>query len=150
MQHLLFIKYHQVKFYMLQIMTSRTQNNSLTIGQKLQALSLIEHGITAKVVQAVTGVSIQSISYLKRKARDRGYDPTVSRILKVEYVQDAPRSGRPLKVTPEIEQAILNNVRHDRNSRENLQPFWDMNTEFHLQLSSMFFDAIIFVPAKLP
>ena len=118
MQHLLFIKYHQVKFYMLQIMTSRTQNNSLTIGQKLQALSLIEHGITAKVVQAVTGVSIQSISYLKRKARDRGYDPTVSRILKVEYVQDAPRSGRPLKVTPEIEQAILNNVRHDRNSRK--------------------------------
>ena len=150
MQHLLFIKYHQVNFYMLQIMTSRTQNNSLTIGQKLQALSLIEHGITAKVVQAVTGVSIQSISYLKRKARDRGYDPTVSRILKVEYVQDAPRSGRPLKVTPEIEQAILNNVRHDRNSRKNLQPFWDMNTAFHLQLSSMFFDAIIFVPAKLP
>ena len=34
-------------------------------------------------------------------------------------MQDAPRAGRPLKVTPEIEQAILNNdVRHDRNSRE--------------------------------
>ena len=99
-------------------MTSRTQNNSLTIGKKLQALSLIEHGIAAKVVQAVTGVSTQSISYLKRKARDRGYDPTISRILKVEYVQDAPRSGRPTKVTPEVEQAILNNVRHDRNGRE--------------------------------
>ena len=33
------------------------------------------------------------------------------------YVQDAPRSGRPFKVTPAIEQAILN-VRHDRNGRE--------------------------------
>ena len=91
-------------------MTSRTQSNSLTIGQRLQALSLIEHGISAKVVQAITEVSIQSISSLKRKARDRGYDPTVSRVLKVEYVQDA-------QVTPAIEQTILN-VRHDRNGRE--------------------------------
>ena len=129
MQHLLFIKYHQVKFYLLHIMTSRTQNNSLTIGQKLQALSLIEHGITAKVVQAVIGVSTQSISYLKRKARDRGYDPTVSRILKVEYVEDACRSGRPPKVTSKVEQAVLDNVRHDRIVEKNPQPFWDMSTD---------------------
>ena len=33
-------------------------------------------------------------------------------------MQDAPRSGRPTKVTPEGEQVILNNVRHDRNGRE--------------------------------
>ena len=33
-------------------------------------------------------------------------------------MQDAPRSGRPTKVTPEVEKAILNNVRHDRNGRE--------------------------------
>ena len=120
-------------------MTSRTQSNSLTIGQRLQALSLIEHGISAKVVQAITEVSIQSISSLKRKARDRGYDPTVSRVLKVEYVQDAPRSGRPSKVTPAIEQAILNNVRHDRNGREKSSASFSVS-----------FDAIIFVPVSLP
>ena len=103
---------------MLRIIKSRTQNNSLTTGQKLQELCLVEHGIAVKVVQAVTGVSTQSISYIKRKALDRGYDPTVSRILKVEYVEDACRSGRPLKVTSEVEQAILDNIRHDRNGRE--------------------------------
>ena len=78
----------------------------------------VSWGIAVKVVQAVTGVSTQSISYIKRKARDRRYDPTVSRILNVEYVEDACRSGRPPKVTSELEQAILDNVRHDRNDRE--------------------------------
>ena len=66
----------------------------------------------------MTGVSTRSISALKIKARQRGYDPAVSRVLKVEYIEDAPRSGRPKKVTPEVEQAILNNVVQDRNSRE--------------------------------
>ena len=32
---------------------------------------------------------------LKKQARDRGYDPAVSRQLKLEYVVDKPRSGRP-------------------------------------------------------
>ena len=94
------------------------QSNSLTIAQRIQALALVEHGIAAKIVQEVTGVSTSSISALKIKARQRGYDPTVSRVLKVEYIEDAPRSGRPKKVTSEVEQAILNNVVQDRNSRE--------------------------------
>ena len=94
------------------------QSNSLTIAQRIQALALVEHGIAAKMVQAVTGVSTRSISALKIKARQRGYDPAVSRVLEVEYIEDAPRSGRPKKVTPEVEQAILNNVVQDRNSRE--------------------------------
>ena len=38
--------------------------------------------------------------------------------MKVEYVEDACPSGRPPKVTSEVEQAILDNVRHDRNGRE--------------------------------
>lgn len=96
----------------------RPQNRSLTIGQRLQALALAEHEITAKIVQAVTEVSVRSISDWKKKARSRGYDPQISRVLKVEYVEDAPRFGRPLKITPELKEAILDNVRQDRNGRE--------------------------------
>ena len=94
------------------------QSNSLTIAQRIQALALVEHGIAAKIVQAMTGVSTRSISALKTKARQRDYDPAVSPVLKVEYMEDAPRSGRPKKVIPDVEQAILNNVVQDRNSRE--------------------------------
>ena len=74
------------------------QSNSLTIAQRIQALALVEHGIAAKIVQEVTGVSTRSISALKIKARQRGYDPVVSRVLKVEYIEDAPRSGRPKRL----------------------------------------------------
>jgi hypothetical protein len=84
----------------------------------LQALTLAEHDIAAKIVQAVTEVATRTISELKRKARSRGYDPKISRVLKLEYVTDAPRSGRPPKVTPTVETAILVNVRADRNERE--------------------------------
>ena len=94
------------------------QSDSLTTAQRIQALALVEHGIAAKIVQAVTGVSTRSISALKIKARQRGYDPAVSRVLELECVEDAPRSGRPKKVTPEVEQAILKNVVQERNSRE--------------------------------
>ena len=36
----------------------------------------------------------------------------------MEYVEDAPRSGQPSKVTPALEEAILTDVRKDRNGRE--------------------------------
>jgi hypothetical protein len=84
----------------------------------LQALALVEHGIAVKIVQAVTEVAIRTISELKRKARSRGYDSKISRVLKLEYVTDASRSGRLSKVTSAVETAILANVRADRNGRE--------------------------------
>jgi transposase len=96
----------------------RPQNRSLHVEQRLQALSLTEHEIATKIVQTITEVSVRSISDLKKKARQRGYDPLVSRVLIIEYVIDDHRSGRPPKVTPAVEQAILNNVRQDRNDRE--------------------------------
>jgi transposase len=88
------------------------------VEQRLQALALAEKSIAAKVVQAITEVSVRSISDLKKKARSRGYDPQISRVLKLEYVEDAPRSGRPLKITPAIETVILDNVQADRHDRK--------------------------------
>jgi hypothetical protein len=96
----------------------RSQNRSLHLGQRLQALSLAEHGIAAKIVQTITEVSVRSISDLKKKARQRGYDSLISRVLKTEYVVDGHRSDRPPKVTPAVEQVIVDNVRADRNGRE--------------------------------
>lgn len=52
-------------------------------------------------------MSINTIHRLRKIARARGFDPAVSPILKFEYVEDAPRSGRPNKVTPEMEDMIV-------------------------------------------
>ena len=96
---------------------TRPQDNTLTLAQRLQALTLVEHGVSAKSVEEITEVSTRSISHIKKKARSRGYDPEILRVLKMEYVEDAPRSGQPSKVTPALE-AILTDVRKDRNGRE--------------------------------
>ncbi len=96
----------------------RSQNRSLHIEQRLQALALTEHGIATKIVQTVTKVSIRIVSDLKKKARQRDYDSLVSRVLKTEYVVDDHRSDRPSKITSIVETIILNNVRADRNGRE--------------------------------
>jgi hypothetical protein len=101
-----------------QVTLSRPQSRNFDVGTRLQALTLVEHDIAAKIVQAVTEVTTRTISELKRKARSRGYDSKISRVLKLEYVTDASRSGRLSKVTPAVETAILANVRADRNGRE--------------------------------
>jgi hypothetical protein len=84
----------------------------------LQALTLIEHDIAIKIVQAVIEMIIRIISELKRKARSREYDSKISRVLKFEYVTDASRSDRFSKITSIVETIILINVRADKNERE--------------------------------
>jgi hypothetical protein len=50
------------------IMEARPQNRSLDVGQRLQALTLVEEDIAIKIVQSITEVSIRSISDLKKKS----------------------------------------------------------------------------------
>ena len=79
-----------------------------TIAQRVQALAIAEAGIALKQAAALSGLhNAQSVKRLQQKARARGYDPTVSTILKSEYVCDAPRSGRPLVFTAEKEAIML-------------------------------------------
>ena len=85
-------------------------------GTRLQALALAEAG--CKTYQAITKVSRQSVSRYRKIAIQRGYNPDVSKKLKLEYVTDAPRSGRPTIITPELEAVVLAAVRKNRNSRE--------------------------------
>jgi hypothetical protein len=50
------------------IMKEKSQNRSLNVEQRLQALTLIEENIAVKIVQSITQVSIKSISDLKKKS----------------------------------------------------------------------------------
>ena len=101
------------------------------LGKRLQALALaelsdvlkktgskVEFKITQKTIAAIAGVSQKTVSRLRQQARNCGYNPEISTELKLEYVQDAPRSGGPSKLTSKIEAAIVRTIEDkDRNQR---------------------------------
>ena len=79
-----------------------------TIAQRLQALALAEAGIVIRQAAALSGLSnAKLVRRLQKKVRDRGYDPTVSTIMKSEYVSDAARSGRPVEFDAEKQAEML-------------------------------------------
>jgi hypothetical protein len=98
--------------------TNRPQNRNLHVEQRLQALTLTEEDIAIKIVQVIIEMSVRTINDLKKKARLRDYDSKMSRVLKIEYVKNASRSDKFKKITSAMKQAILNNVRQNRNERE--------------------------------
>ena len=77
----------------------RSVNHS--IAQRLQALALAEYGIEEKIAAAQAGLyNITLVKRLRKKARERRFDPIASSILKEEYIVDTGRSGRPRILTP--------------------------------------------------
>lgn len=77
------------------------------INLRFQALALAEYGVPVQNIKQYLNMSVNTIQRLRKTARDRGFDPAVSPHLKLEYVEDAPRSGRPSKLTPQMEEAIV-------------------------------------------
>ena len=76
-----------------------------TTAVRIQALALAEASISAERIQEITGMDPKVLAGLRRLARERGYDPSVSMQLKEEYVLDPPNNsrprGRPKKRKPE-------------------------------------------------
>jgi transposase len=62
---------------------------------KIQALALVYAGHPAKEVTEITGISISQIYKLRSRAEEMGYNYQQDKKLKLEYVLDRPRSGRP-------------------------------------------------------
>ena len=107
--------------------------------QRLQALALAEGGMKPAIAAERAGITGNAghkiISRLRTKARQRGYNPEISTILKMEYVEDGPRSGRPKKINPEMVQSVLNAPKRDENGRE--IPTAIIGEEFNLSASTV-------------
>lgn len=69
--------------------------HQLTTAVRIQALALAEAHISLERIQEVTGMDPKTVVGLRRLARERGYDPNVSMLLKEEYVFDPPNIDRP-------------------------------------------------------
>ena len=87
------------------------------IGIRIQALALLEVGYMPAQIQAYLGVSIPSIYRFRRTAIERGYNPLESKKILLEYLTDAPRSGRPPKVTEAIENSIVSAISKNSTTR---------------------------------
>ena len=86
----------------------RPQNVNYTPAQRLQTLALYEAGIAADLACAAAGVKdVRCIKRWLKKAEELGYDRTQSRVLKLEYVQDRCREGRPTLCGPAQQAAII-------------------------------------------
>ena len=102
------------------------------LGVRIQSLTLTKYLVlqrenTSKAVEKAkdhTGFSKPSIYRLRKQARQRGFDLTISPHLKLHYIEDADRPGRPTKITPQVEEALLAQVSKDRNH-------WEMTAAQH-------------------
>ena len=84
-------------------------------GLRLQALDLVKYSLQPKIVQGITSITISAISKLKKKTRERGYNPQVSKKLYLSYVTDVLRSRRP---PLRIESEVVNYIVTNRATRE--------------------------------
>jgi transposase len=86
---------------------------------RVQALTLLGLGWTYDQTSEYTGIPCSTLRNIKKRARERGWDPAVDKRIQDEYVADVKRSGRPL-ISEETKQQLIKNIRKDRNSREKL------------------------------
>ena len=71
-------------------------------GVKIQALSYLSVGLKAPQVSLILKISESQLYRLRKKAIERDWEGIQTSPILLSYVQDAPRSGRPTKQTPEV------------------------------------------------
>jgi len=76
-------------------------------------------GKTTSQISAFTGISTRQVNRIYARACERGFDPNeLPLVLKDEWLEDAPRSGRPSKQTSTNIDIVISKVQLDRYGRE--------------------------------
>ena len=81
-------------------------NKHHDIGERVQALTLLTIGWPPAAVADYTKISLSQVNKIRQKAKERGFQPEISRVILIDYVRDAPRSGRPRKTAPAKEKNV--------------------------------------------
>jgi transposase len=87
-------------------MSSSSTGNVCPLAVRAQVVAFRVAGLTNKQIAEMTGVSLRQIQSWYNNALKRGYDPSVSILLKDEHLVDAPRSGRPKKAATEVVEEV--------------------------------------------
>ncbi len=87
-------------------------------GVRIQALCMLENGIPMDKITHDTGYHRRTVFKIQQKARARGFDSSKDSRILLAYVEDAPRSGRPKKTTPEVEEEVIKAISKNSTSRQ--------------------------------
>jgi IS30 family transposase len=74
---------------------------------RAQVLTLLQKQTPYAEISRDTGYAKSTISKILATARHRGYDPAKDRRVLLSYVEDAVRTSRPKKCSPEVEKAVI-------------------------------------------
>jgi NADH:ubiquinone oxidoreductase subunit 3 (subunit A) len=75
-------------------------------------------GFLSRDIEKRTGIKQSAQSRIKKRAFACGYPPEQDPQILSQYIEDAPRSGRPKQVSPATEQQLIKIVRMNRSERE--------------------------------
>ena len=87
-------------------------------GTRIQALTMLQLGHPVSEIVLKTGYHKSTILRIQQKAISRGYDPEKDSKILLAYVEDAPRVGRPKKITSETEEAIIKAISKNSTTRQ--------------------------------
>lgn len=73
---------------------------------------------TSSEIACLTGLSISSVNRIYARAIERGFNPHEDPLIHDRYVEDQPRSGRPIKQDASTQELVISKVRFDRYRRE--------------------------------
>lgn len=59
-------------------------------------MALLEYGVHINEVATISKLSSQTLYSMRKRLRERGYDPEVNTAFEDRFFKDAPRSGRPI------------------------------------------------------
>ena len=93
-------------------------NKHHDLAERVQVLNMIVLGYSVDFIVGYLSFSRFQIFKIRRKAIERRFDPIKSRIIQLDWVRDAPRSGRPTKMTVGLQEQVVQAVTRDRYGRE--------------------------------
>ena len=86
-------------------------------GTRVQALTMLQLEQPLKEIVSKTGLDRTTIRRIEKRARARGYTPETNPKILLAYIEDAPRSGRPTKITPEVEEKVIEAISKNSTTR---------------------------------
>ena len=86
-------------------------------GLRVQALNMFDYSIHPNQIFAKTRINASSIYSIRRRAIARGWKPNQGSPILLKYIENARRSGRLKKATPEVIQKVVDIVTKDTKGR---------------------------------
>ncbi len=104
------------------------------IAMQIHELALLTAGWKVEEVTKFTGISRSQLYDIKRKVKERGFDPKISPVILAVYVQDTIYSGRP-GIHVNKKDNVVGKVTRDRFGREKSSRY--ITSEIQISQSSV-------------